>query len=286
MRVTKAVGATKTWWGAALMVMLCLMPTPSRAYVLMGEHVLDLMVKALGQAETVEVNQVLTIHADRLPLPISPLEETVRIRFPYDLRADATGDGYRRQTVISGRMALLAVNAVLQEGAPPRYTRYHEILMAKPRQALTDHLRMLGIDVTVSSLGRLEDRYCYVVGARYPDETPPQLWVEKDTFHPLRLILPPSTRLTDGGPVEIRYRNWALMDGIAYPMHIVMRQNHQIMQEIRVDKLQVNPVFTPDVFDITALRREWTQPVEGEGRRVIDRPGSTDPIPVETDKKN
>jgi len=275
-----------TWWGAVLMLMLCAMPAPSRAYVLMGEHVLDLMVKALGQAETVAVTQVLTIHADSPPLPLSSLEERVRIRFPYDLRADATGDGYRRQTVISGRTALLAVNGVLQEGPLPRYSRYHEILMAKPRQALTDHLRMLGVDVTVSSLGRLEDRYCYVVGARYPDETPAQLWVEKDTFYPLRLMLPPSTRLTDGGPVEIRYRNWTLMDGIAYPMHIVMRQNHQIMQEIRVDRLQVNPVFTPDVFDITALRREWTQPLEGEGRGAMGPPGVTDPIPIETEKKN
>lgn len=275
-----------TWWGAALMLMLWLMPTPSRAYVLMGEHVLDLMVKALGKADTLEVTQVLTIHADRLPLPISALEERVRIRYPDDMRADAYGDGYRRQTVISGRTALLAVNGVLQETPPPRYARYQEILMAKPRQTLTDHLRMLGVDVTVASLGRLEDRYCYVVGARYPDETPAQLWVEKNTFYPLRLILPPSTRQPDGGPVEIRYRNWTLRDGIAYPMHIVMRQNHQIMQEIRVDRFQVNPVFAPDVFDITALRREWTQPVEGEGRSAIDPPEAAVPLSIEPKKKN
>ena len=237
------------------------MTLPARGYVLMGEHVLDLMVKSFGQATTLEVTQSVTLHGNATPLPSAPLQETVRIRIPYDFRADASGDNFRRQMIISGNTALLAINGVMQKGPLPGYARYADILMVKPRQALADHLRMLGIDVTVSSLGRLEERYCYVIGAQYPDEKAAQLWVAKDTFRPVRLMLPPSARQPDAGPVEIRYRNWGFVDGTAYPMHILMMKNHQIMEEIRVDRIQVDPQFPDDLFDVMALRQEWSEPV-------------------------
>jgi len=262
MIIVTRLGRMRILSGVALALLLAIIPVSAGAYVLMGEHVLDRMVQALGKADTLEVTQTLTIHATTTAasLPTSALQETVRIRFPYDFRADASGDDYQRQMMISGGTALMAVNGVLQSGPLPRYARYNDIMMVKPRQALADHLRMMGIDVTVSSLGRLEDRYCYVVGANFPDEDAAQLWVAKDTFHPLRLILPPASMSSGEGPVEIRYQNWTFTEGVAYPMHVVMWQNHQMMQEIRVDRLQVNPVFTNDLFDITVLRQEWSQP--------------------------
>ena len=273
------IGRMRIFSGVALALILIAIPMSAAAYVLMGEHVLDLMVKALGHADTLEVNQTLTIHAPATTSPQPPpaLQETVRIRLPYDVRADASGDGYQRQMLISGRAALMAVNGVLQNGPLPRYARYNDIMMVKPRQALVEHLRMMGIDVTVSSLGRLEDRYCYVVGARFPDETAAQLWVAKDTFHPLRLVLPPASTTSGEGPVEIRYRNWIFTEGVAYPMHVVMWQNHQMVQEIRVDRLQVNPFLASELFDIMALREEWSRPgVNGgeDGSALPEAPGS------------
>ena len=253
---------------ACLAVLLGIGVPPARAYVLMGEHILELTVKAMGKADAFEVAQTVTIHAPQ-PAPAASLAETVRIRGPYDVRVDAVGDGFERHLLFSGHTALMAVNGVLQEGPPPRYLRYHEILMTRPRQALTDYLRVLGVDVQVSSLGRLEDRYCYVVGARFPNEDPAQLWVDKDTFLPFRLLLPAAGIQPEAGPVEIRYRNWTFTDGAAYPMHIVMRQGHQVMEEIRVDRVRVNPVFSGELFDMAALRREWsrpTAPAEESGR--------------------
>ena len=110
-----------------------------------------------------------------------------------------------------------------------------------------------------------------MVGARFPDETAAQLWVAKDTFHPLRLILPPASMSSGEGPVEIRYRNWIFTEGVAYPMHVVMWQNHQMVQEIRVDRLQVNPVLASDLFDVMALREEWSRPGVrgGEGGSAV-----------------
>jgi hypothetical protein len=153
--------------------------------------------------------------------------------------------------------------------------------MAKPRQALTDYLRMIGIDVTVSSLGRFDDHYCYVVGARYPNENAAQLWVDKNSFLPVRLMLPPAALAPADGSIEIRYRNWRLTDGTAYPMHVIMMQNHQIMEEIRVERLLVNPEITNDLFDIRALRQEWSRPAATIDDAAGGRPESPAPPPFE-----
>jgi hypothetical protein len=269
-----------------LALVLAAMPMSANAYVLMGEHVLDLMVKALGHADTLKVTQTVTLNAADIPLVPATLPETVRIRFPYDFRADGAGDGYQRQMLMSGGRVLMAVNGVPQDGPPPGYARYADILMVKPRPALADHLRTMGIDVSVSSLGRLEDDYCYVVGARFPDENAAQLWVAKDTFLPMRLMLPPAAMSTGEGTVEIRYRNWTFVDGLAYPMHIVLWQNHQIKEEIRVDRLQVNPVFSSDLFDLSALRQAWSRPAAVPNEPAPYLPEGNVPGVTESEKKN
>jgi hypothetical protein len=187
---------------------------------------------------------------------------------------------------MSGGRVLRAVNGVLQEGSPPRYARYADILMVKPRSALADHLRAMGVDVDVSSLGRLEDHYGYVVGARFPDENAAQLWVAKDTFLPMRLLLPPAAMSSGEGPVEIRYRNWTFVDGLAYPMHIVLWQNHQIKEEIRVDRLQVNPVLSGDLFDFAALRQAWSRPAPVFNDPAPSLPEADVPRVTESEKKN
>ena len=243
-----------------MVLLLAVMPLLAHAYVLMGEHILDLTVQALGPAETIEVTQTLTIRAPA-PAPTSSLQETVRIRRPYDFRADASGKDYERHLLISGPNTLMAVNGLLQDGPLPRYLRYYDILMGRSRQALVDDLRTMGVDVQVSSLGRLEGHYCYVVGARFPNEDVAQFWVDKDTFLPFRLLLPASALHPDAGPVEIHYRNWTFADKTAYPQHIVAMQDHQVMEEVRVDRFQINPVLGGDVFDRAVLRQQWDRPL-------------------------
>jgi hypothetical protein len=265
---------------AGMALLLTAVPLPARAYVLMGEHILDLTVKALGPAETLEASQTLTISAPA-PAPPGGLQETVRIRRPFDLRADARGEDYERHLLIVGPQTLLVVNGIRQEGPLPRYLRYHAILMAKSRPALVDHLRTVGVDVQVSSLGRLDDRYCYVVGAHFPNEDVAQLWVDKDTFLPFRLLLPSSALHPEAGPLEIRYRNWTFVDGAAYPMHVVMMQNHQVMEEVRVDRVEVNPALGGDVFDMAALRWQWSRPLPAAEDNINPAPPSALPPPTE-----
>ena len=261
--------------GLVLVLGLLLLPLPARGYVLMGEHILDRMVQALGDVETLSASQTLTLHAAAPPLPTpATFTETVLLRRPNDFRSDASGDRHTRGILMTDGTALMAVDGVLQSDPPPRYSRYHDVLILKPRRTLTEYLRRLGVDVSVSSLGRWKDTYCYVVGARFPDEEAPQLWVSKETFLPFRLLLPPSDLRTGSGLVEIRYRNWTYVDDAAYPLHVVTLENHQIMQEIRVDQVQVNPGLADDPFDAAAFRNAHARPALDENQGPPYRPGS------------
>ena len=84
----------------------------------------------------------------------------------------------------------------------------------------------------------------------------------------------------------IRYRNWTFVDGLAYPMHIVLWQNHQIKEEIRVDRLQVNPVFSSDLFDFAALRQAWSRPAAVPNEPAPYQPEGDVPGVIESEKKN
>jgi hypothetical protein len=269
MRTTMPIAFARFKCRRLLLVLaLLLLPLPVRGYVLMGEHVLDRMATALGSSAALSATQTLTLHRAPPPLP-SPvtMTETVRLQQPDLFRADAIGGPHTRRILFAGGTALMAVDGVLQPDRPPGYTRYHDLLILKSRKALTAYLRRLGIDVGVSSLGRWEDDYCYVVGARFPDEEAPQLWVSKDTFLPVRLLLPPATGITGSQPVEIRYRNWTVVDGTAFPMHVVCLANHQIMQEIRVDRVAVAPGWSDAPFDPLVFRRESAAPPAADEAR-------------------
>jgi outer membrane lipoprotein-sorting protein len=49
-------------------------------------------------------------------------------------------------------------------------------------------LREKGVDLGVVHLGRLGSSICWVIGATAEDPTRPQLWVDKETFLPLRWV--------------------------------------------------------------------------------------------------
>jgi hypothetical protein len=54
---------------------------------------------------------------------------------------------------------------------------------------LTEHLRRQGVDFETTSLARDDNTIAEVIGAGPHDELKPQIWIDKNEFVPLRLIL-------------------------------------------------------------------------------------------------
>ncbi|MEZ4578569.1 MAG: hypothetical protein R2875_11315 [Desulfobacterales bacterium] len=59
-----------------------------------------------------------------------------------------------------------------------------------------------------------------IIGAQYPDESVPQIWLDKETFRPMRWIVESSGDPENPKYSEILYRNWTRHSGAWYPSEI------------------------------------------------------------------
>ncbi|MDJ0721544.1 MAG: hypothetical protein QNJ04_07930 [Desulfobacterales bacterium] len=229
-------------------------------YVLSGGQVLAQMEAKRSVPQSLEVRQVVSrMPLDGAPRRAAELQETLNYRYPDHFRADSRGDDFQRTSIRTPQDRLVVVNGQIQSGPPERFETYQAILLNTSRAAMSEFLLGLGVDLDLTSLGRFEDAYCYIIGADYPDESASQLWIEKDTFRPLRLMLPPPVLTPEEGALEIRFLDWGQIEGTAYPMRIQVYRQHQLVREVRVANLRVDPLQDPALFDTAGLRATLPQ---------------------------
>ena len=112
----------------------------------------------------------------------------------------------------------------------------------------------MGVDVTITSVGRFEGQIAYVLGAQYPDETHSQIWFDRKTFKPFRWLLVAGAEEGIKDILDVRYSNWREVRGMWYPMQIEFYQNQRLVREIQVTYIKVNPTFSAKLFDIEHIR--------------------------------
>jgi hypothetical protein len=238
---------------AAAFLLTLLFLAPAGGYVLQGEHVLDLMAGALGTSRSLRAGvQMRLTGAD----PDGPreLRQTVSYGPAGRLHTEAWGEGYHRLHAVDGDRSLTVVNGRLQAQSRNPGDLVHEVLRHRSRGDLVRRLTVLGVDVTRSSLGRLEDRVCFVVGTAQPEDGTPQLWVDQETLRPLRLRLPPSSLAPQEGALECRYRDWQPLNGGAYPRRMEVMVGGALCQELRVERLEADVPMDAGLFDLEGLR--------------------------------
>lgn len=248
---------------AAGLLLVLFLAGGAGAYVLQGAHVLDLMIGRLGKMRSLEVHQRVILYDDRLAQGQAELSETVRYRLPDGFRSDLETEGTSRTHLRAGRSAATLLDGQMVSPAETPFDLYKDLLLYRNRETLEKRLARLGVDISVSSLGRFDGRIAFVIGARYPDETRSQVWIDKETFQPLRWLVrnpddPPGTG------VEIRYRNWAKNGPIQYPMQVLFFQDGRLVREIGAQRLGINPDFADDLFDMNALESRHRASVSDE----------------------
>ena len=235
----------------------------AEAYVLTGPHILELMVQRLGQADRLQVSQRLILHDPSLSRPSGEIQETVRYLYPDTFRSDIATETAQRIYLFTRGKALTVIDGAATPGKTVWFDRYKDLLLYRSRVLLANELTQNGIDVSISSLGRFEDKIAFVVGDLYPAVTKSQVWIEKDTFRPIRMILKGLPAHPDIGAFEFRYRNWRQFDGIDYPTAIEFFQDELLVRSLRVESVTVDPAFSQDLFDIDAMQSRYV-PAETE----------------------
>lgn len=232
------------------------------AYVLGGPHALTLMVKALSGADTLRVEQQVVIEDPVLAEHPLELTETLSFIFPERFRSDTRYENTSRIFVSSHGQSLTVIDGRIVSNQAGQFDRYKDLLLYHSRDLLLKALLLDHVDVGVTSLGRFDEHIAIVIGAQYPDESVPQVWVDKERFLPLRWIHYPGTHNEAGEPdcLEFIYRNWRKWGEVWYPSLIESYHNRRLMRRMRVNSVQVNASFSDQLLSITHLISIYSQP--------------------------
>jgi hypothetical protein len=290
-------------------VMFVLTP-PIQAYVLQGRHVLDLMIEKLGAAENLFVSEKLVSYrmaaaADTLDpaaaqdtlspanaagddaaaaQPLQTAQEapqmeetefagTLRYVFSRAFRSDAKSPKTERIHIEVGSRGLTIVDGHIVAGAANRFDLFKDVLLYRSRESLAERLLQLGVDVSISSLGRFEDKTAFVLGANYPDETANQLWVDKDTLLPLRLIIRGAFGAGNSDKAEMRYLTWWDIGGTQYPSIIEFYQEDTLVRVSQAQNFEENATFSEELFDIDHLEMMYPRaPLQPAAPEATEEP--------------
>jgi hypothetical protein len=201
------------------------------------------------------------------------LDESLKYVFSEAFRSDIVSESNQRVYVFNQGQTITVIDGVISGAGESQFDVYKDLLLYRSREILSERLSNLGIDISVSSLGRFDGRLALVVGAEFPDETVPQVWIDKETFQPLRIIVfgAKSPYSTPTGFLEIRYSKWQQIGKISYPMQIEFIQDGVTVRAIEVDDYQIDPNFSKNLFDIARLKLEYRQPT-----RTPERAGESE----------
>ena len=239
-------------------------PLTARAYVPQGPYLLLLMTQKLGTASSLVVHQKVFIYGENASDVKTDLSETLSYRFSTAFRSESVSPGYKRIHVETPEGAVTILDGKISAQEENRFDSYTDLLLIRSRVLLQDRLSKIGIDPMVSSLGRLDGVPVYVLGSCYPDMSRSQIWIEKDTFRPLRLLIPEPDGQGGISILEFRYLQWRKNKKLWYPMQIQCYQNKQLIREIIVDEMIMNPLIADEVFDIDRLKAQYGVGVETE----------------------
>ena len=232
---------------------------PANAYVLQGPHLLELMAQNIGKTKSLFVSQKLALYDDSFKDGSIELKEALKYLFPEKFRSDIVSKNGKRIHVVSKGRSLTIIDGKTVASHETIFDRYKDIILYNSRSALMQKLGHLGINTSVASLGRFEDKPVYILGAQYPDESVSQIWLDKETFRPFRWII--STERSNGriDSLEVRYSKWRKIRKIFYPMHIEFYQDDQLIRTIKVDEIKVNPGISDALFNINRLKSTYPE---------------------------
>jgi outer membrane lipoprotein-sorting protein len=244
-------------------------------YVLEGPHVLTLMAGKFSGVKALRVNQLVTVEDPAISGEPVALDETLSFIFPGNFRSDILHLNSRRIHVVSQGQTITIVDNKITGNPQGHYDQYKDLLLYNSPHMLQKILYTHGVDVGITSLGRLGDQVVFVIGANYPDESVSQVWVDKDQFFPLRwLSVRPGRELSpEDDRWEFVYSNWQKVDGAYYPFKIETFHNRQRIRLIRVIKADANAILDAELFNIVHLQSTY-QMQEIPASPVDDQPPS------------
>ncbi len=238
----------------ALSLLLC---RPCFAYMPEGSRLLEIMLSHMGVVESLFVQNSVNVYTENDGT--RRITETLIYDFPHRFRSDSVSTQAHRIYVKNRNKAVAVFDDVRVTDTDSVFDIYKDILLYRDKVLLEEHLKKIGCDISIVSLGRFEKRRAFVLGDEYPRKIRTQLWIDKETFFPFRLILPdksysPDKRGSYHTIWEIRYRKWRQKENFFYPSIIDILGNGKLFRRMETEEVELNPEYSEKLMDMERIR--------------------------------
>lgn len=260
-------------WIAAILICVVSMIAPgqeSHAYVLRGPHLLELLTRQYGVTESLMVVQKVLFYEAASGKILAEADETLRYVFPDVFRSDSISPYASRLHLLSGEKTLTVIDDKIVANDETLFDLYKDILLYRTRELLGKRLAAAGIDTSLTCMGRFQGKIAVVLGSEKSDERMSQVWVDKETFQPIRWVLVDGMAVAPGTVMEIRYNDWRQVNHTWYPMHVAIYKDGAMVREIRVEALRVNPSFPKGLLDAENLAIKYLQSMPEKSDTSVD----------------
>ncbi|TYT74334.1 hypothetical protein [Desulfobotulus mexicanus] len=239
--------------GIVMGMILFLMPFSLQAFIPEGPHMLDLMVRSMGNTGKVRLDTLIALPASEKEGEVSRVEDVFLFNLPHAFRSE-TKDGRRVRIATGEGRFLLVLDGVIVRETPGMEDFFYLPLLLRDRHMLISLLMESGLDMERTGLIRYGGRICYRLGS--PDGT--RILIDKDNLYPVALKL---VQGTEGGrkrEVTFRYLDWQRFDGAAWPLRIeIFEGERDLLQRIQVQDVRKDN-FSASLFVIDRIRQQYS----------------------------
>ncbi|MCD4741831.1 MAG: hypothetical protein K8R67_05025 [Desulfobacteraceae bacterium] len=177
------------------------------------------------------------------------IAEKLWFSYPGKFRSEAIAGSHDMICAESKGQFVKVIDEFIESKEKSLTDLYTDILLCRQPESLTKKLIASGVDVTLSSFKRHDDKIYFVVGVP-PDENrlSSSLWVEKNSDFPGRYTIK-----KDGLFLDIFYKDWQRVSKTWYPMKIIIFLDGALFSEIDVEKFELEADFEKNLFNVKRL---------------------------------
>ncbi len=264
-------------------IVLFLFSGTGHAFVPDAPHLLYLVINKIKQPVGIEASQTRKLLNYQDPgQAYFEFEEKLIYSYPNQLRSQIISESMASFSVESDFEFIKVTEGIITSHDKSMLDLYSDILLYRDHETLLNQLSLSGIDTTKVSFQRYNDTICYVIGT-FPVQTRekniefPGLWIEKNTFLPLRYLVE-----KNGKKVEFFYKNWQKASKTFYPMQVHIFLDNRLVSMINVNNIHLRSGFLPVLFDIDNIVNIYPEDnhVDGKERNeklIMEADSTSDP---------
>jgi len=235
----------------SLLILLAVsLPIVAEAYILPAHFIVRTLAEKQRQLQIKDWSLVLSTE---YPESNEVIEERLYLKRPERVRLVQTTDEQRLYIEREGVSAVGAGES-LTRGAGAITNLFGGLMLTQGANldALSERIITLlmrsGINTEVVTLGRIKEQAVYIIGAQIGEPDTPQLWLDKDSFLPLRWVTYNQGE-TRGIKVEMRMSDYGSSPaGDIYPRTVKTYRDDKLYSRSEVLEAKTNQSLPESLF--------------------------------------